>query len=371
MQFTPLPGNPDDLMRGLVEEAGGSWWRMVRVMSSYVSPIAHAVFSIAREAGQDADVVLHSFLMTNTGHEIAREYGIPDISAQTFPVFCSTTEFPSAAFPDLPLGGLYRRLSHLVATQTFWQGSRFIYRRVRSRYPDLPSLSGWPFSTARKKKTPILFAFSPNVVPRPSDWDADAYVTGYWFKEESEIPANKDEIEPFLKAGTPPVYVGFGSGAEKDVSHLHQTAVRALRKAGARGIFSCSHTNRVGLGSSDRVLVIGETPHPWLFPRMAAIVHHGGAGTTGAALKAGKPNIVVPHTADQPFWGRRVSTLGVGPPPIPAVKLSADHLAQAIDVTLKDETIRANANELGERIRRERGVENAVELIERYVCDYQ
>ena len=173
-QFTPLPGNPDELMRGLVEEAGGSWWRMVWVMLSYVSPIAHAVFSIAREAGQDADVVLHSFLMTNTGHEIARECGIPDISAQTFPVFCSTTEFPSPAFPDLPLGGLYRRLTHWVTTKTFWQGSRFIYRRVRSRYPDLPSLSGWPFSTARKKKTPILFAFSPNVVPRPSDWDADA-----------------------------------------------------------------------------------------------------------------------------------------------------------------------------------------------------
>jgi hypothetical protein len=85
-QFTPLPGNPDELMSGLVEEAGGSWWRMVRVMSSYVYPIAHEVFSIAREAGQGADVVLHSFLMTNTGHEIAQEYGIPDISAQTFPV---------------------------------------------------------------------------------------------------------------------------------------------------------------------------------------------------------------------------------------------------------------------------------------------
>jgi sterol 3beta-glucosyltransferase len=103
---------------------------------------------------------------------------------------------------------------------------------------------------------------------------------------------------------------------------------------------------------------------------MAAIVHHGGPGTTGAALRAGKPNIVVPHTADQPFWGRRVYTLGAGPPPIPAAKLSADKLARAIEVTLKDKTIQANASELGEQIRREDGVENAVELIERYVRAY-
>ena len=369
-QFTSLPGNPDDLVRGLVEEEGGSWWRMVRVMSSYVSPIAHEVFSLAHEASQGADVIVHSFLLTIAGHEIARDLHIPDISAQTFPVFRSTYEFPSVAFPDLRLGGLYRRLTHWVTTQTFWQGSRFIYCRVRSRYPDLPHLSGWPFSGAQKRKTPILYAFSPFVVPKPSDWDTDAHVTGYWFKEKSENPANKDEIEPFLKTGAPPVFVGFGSAVSKDASRLHQKVIRAMRKASARGVISYSHDDLGGLAGSERALVIGETPHQWLFPRKAAIVHHGGAGTTGAALRAGKPNIVVPHTADQPFWGRRVYTLGAGPPPIPAAKLSADKLARAIEVTLKDKTIQANASELGDQIRREDGVENAVELIERYVRAY-
>ncbi len=121
-----------------------------------------------------ADVVVHSFLLTIAGHEIARERNIPDIGAQTFPVFRSTTEFPSAAFPDLPLGGTYRRITHWVTSQTFWPGSRFLYRRIRLQHPDLPPLSGCPFSSTRKRKTPLLFAFSPHVLPKPSVWDVDA-----------------------------------------------------------------------------------------------------------------------------------------------------------------------------------------------------
>ncbi len=111
--------------------------------------------------------------------------------------------------------------------------------------------------------------------------------SGYWFKEASHVNVKRAHIDKFLKDGSPPVYVGFGSAVEKDVSRPHQAVVRALEQAGARGVISYSHDNSAGPGDSERAFVIGETPHSWLFPRMVAIVHHGGSGTTGAALRAG------------------------------------------------------------------------------------
>jgi UDP:flavonoid glycosyltransferase YjiC (YdhE family) len=112
--------------------------------------------------------------------------------------------------------------------------------------------------------------------------------------------------------------------------------------------------------------MIGSAPHTWLFPRMAAVVHHGGAGTTAAGLRAGVPSIVVPFFGDQPFWGQRVAALGVGPAPIPRQKLTADALAQAIQHATTDTTMQRKAAELGAKIRAEDGVAEAVKQIERY-----
>jgi sterol 3beta-glucosyltransferase len=137
----------------------------------------------------------------------------------------------------------------------------------------------------------------------------------------------------------------------------------ALRQSRQRGVIA---TDWEGLSQSDlpdEMFVTGIVPHDWLFPRMAAVVHHGGAGTTGAGLRAGIPNIVVPISNDQPFWARRVKALGVGPTPIPRKRLTADRLAHAISVAVTDESIRKRAAELGETIRAEEGVVNAVRII--------
>ena len=115
----------------------------------------------------------------------------------------------------------------------------------------------------------------------------------------------------------------------------------------------------------DHVLKLDWAPHRWLFPHSATVVHHGGAGTTAAALRAGKPSIIVPFTADQPFWGKRICDLGVGPKPIPRKKLNVDRLAAAIYTAVTDSSMIARAKQLGEAIRRENGIKNAVEAFER------
>jgi sterol 3beta-glucosyltransferase len=367
LEFAGLPGNPDQLVRGLVSEAGHRWWRMVRVMAGHVLPLATEVLAAVRAACTSRRVIVHSFLMTQAGYEVARELGVPDVSAQFFPVFAPTAAFPGIVFPDLPLGDAYRRLTHAIVTQTFHRGGRLLYRRVRRGHPGLPPLSGWPFNDRDRRATPILFAFSPSVVARPPDWGPDIHVTGYWPLEPEVDWQPPPELACFLEAGPRPVYVGFGSIVARDPRELAAIALEALGRSGQRGVLS---PGRAGLKAGDLpgdVYLLDAAPHAWLFPRVAAVVHHGGAGTVGAGLRAGVPNVVVPFTSDQPFWGGRIFALGVGPEPIPARRLTADALASAIAQAVGDGAMRARAQALGERIRGEDGVARAIEVLQRYL----
>jgi UDP:flavonoid glycosyltransferase YjiC (YdhE family) len=172
----------------------------------------------------------------------------------------------------------------------------------------------------------------------------------------------------FLAAGLPPVYIGFGSMTARDPRELTNIAVEALRAAGQRGVLL---SGWAGLGTDsevpDHVCVVTDVPHAWLFPRVAAVVHHGGAGTTAAGLRAGVPTIVTPVGGDQPFWGARVARLGAGPPPIPPRELTAARLAAAIRTATADVGMRRRAAALGERIRAEDGVGGAVAAFEQHI----
>jgi sterol 3beta-glucosyltransferase len=365
VEFHPLPGDPVQLAKDLVALAGTSWPRIVATVSRFVAPLGVRVSRLATECAAGADLIVHSFLMTQTGHELALRQGIPSVSAHLFPVFAPTSAFPAVVFPDLPLGGLYRRLTHLFVTQVFWQGSRLLYNGVRRAEPDLPPLSGWPFSGPRTMRPWILFAFSRHVVPPPADWSGIAEVTGYW-----PLAARKGwnppiDLERFLAAGPPPIYIGLGSGGEAAGAAWMDAARAALAGCGLRGILDLGSGNVRPDDLPETLCAVKDIPHAWLFARVAAVVHHGGAGTTGAGLTAGRPTVVVPTTSDQPFWGRRVRALGVGPKPIPVRRLTARDLAQAISAVATDAAMKRQADDLGEHIRSEDGIGAAVERIAR------
>ena len=365
IEFSGLPGDPRRLVQGLVDSAGKNWLRMVRSVSQFALPLGAQVLAAAQAACEGTEAIIHSFLLTIAGHEIATAQGIPDLSAQMFPVFSPTVEFPGIVFPDLPLGNLYRRATHQVVGQTFWQGSRLLYGRVRRTSPHLPRLTRWPFRADNHRSPPILYAFSSQVVPRPHDWREDVHVTGYWFSEDETDWQPPEGLVAFLQAGPPPVCVGFGSTVTRDRDRLARVVLEALKKSRQRGVI-------VGTGlalerPSAAVLQVDYAPYGWLFPRAAAVVHHGGAGTTGQGLRAGIPNIVVPFTSDQPFWGRRVYELGAGPAPIPAARLSAEKLADAIAVATHDSQMRRRARAIGQAIQAEDGIGEAVAIIVRYL----
>jgi len=362
--FYGLPGDPRALAGSLVDRAGASVPRMVTTMAGHVKQIALEALRVIEDACRGADCIVHSFLMTASGHQHAVANRVPEISAQLFPVFSTTDEFPGPTFPDLPLGPVYRRLTHVINAQVYWQGSRLLYGWVRRQRRGLPRLPGYPFARSTQPPVPILYAFSPAVVPRPRDWPARSIMTGYWFREPAAGWHPPAHVARFLEAGAPPVYVGLGSMVGRDWAAVVRECGAALAQAGLRGVLAIGPEAAFELPPN--MIAVGDLPHAWLFPRLAAVVHHGGAGTTGAALRAGRPSLILPLTADQGFWARRVLRLGAA-----AALLRKRHLVDDLRAGLRrlreDASIERRALEVGQQMAGEDGAGRAVDEILRLV----
>jgi UDP:flavonoid glycosyltransferase YjiC (YdhE family) len=191
-------------------------------------------------------------------------------------------------------------------------------------------------------------------------------VTGYWFLDPPALWKPPAALVDFLQAGPPPVYVGFGSLPATSAEETTRLVVSALALSKQRGILLSGWGGLQQANVPDTVLMVESIPHSWLFPQMAAIVHHGGAGTTAASLRAGVPSMLIPFGIDQHFWAQRIVDLGVGPPPIPRGKLTSSGLAQAILAAVGDQDMRARAAKLGEHVRTEDGIGQAVEAFQDY-----
>ena len=210
------------------------------------------------------------------------------------------------------------------------------------------------------RRGPVLYGFSRHVVPLPTGRERPRHATGYW-----TLPAGPDWTPPpalaaFLSRPGPVVSIGFGSMAGGDPDATTALAVDAARRAGVRAVLLAGSGGLAATPETDDVFVADAVPHDWLFPRVDAVVHHGGAGTTGAAIQAGVPAVVVPFTVDQPFWASRVAALGVGPAPLPYGQLSAARLADALRQATTDKPMRDRARTLGAAVRAEDGVAAAV-----------
>lgn len=248
-----------------------------------------------------------------------------------------------------------------------WSQLRQSTNAARQSVLALPPLPlGEPLYATFRERTPLLGGYSQAVAPRLPDWSEAIHVTGYWFLDDLPGWAPSAELVEFLRSGPAPLFIGFGSTPFPQPEATTQLVVRAVARAGQRAILV---TGGSGLGKgrlNDEVLGIDSVPHSWLFSRVCAAVHHGGAGVTGAALRAGLPSVVVPIFADQPFWAGRLFELGAAATPIPAQRLNEDDLTQAI-LAATGSGMRQRAAELGERIRAEDGVTRAVEVIDGYV----
>ena len=299
--------------------------------------------------------------------DIAEKLHIPCIFAFWMPMVVSTGEYPALIFPKWPLGKFYHRLTYRLLDWGSWWGTR----QYINEWREANQLSARRFrpqiQDGSGKRMPAVFGYSPAVIARPNDWDDHTMVSGYWFLDDERVEDAETELSAFIAAGEKPVYIGFGSIAGREAKEKARIVVEAVKRAGVRAILAVGWggLDVAGLELPKTIKVVESVNHAWLFPRMAVVVHHGGCGTTAEGLRAGCPSVICPFFADQPFWGRKVYELGVGPQPIPQKQLTAANLAEAIRIAFSDSSMRRQAEALGKSIRQEDGVGVAVDFISR------
>ena len=310
-------------------------------------------------AASDADLLLlEGPIGSLLGYHVAEALDIPSMGVFLQPV-SATGEFAPPPLTARSFG----RWGNRAAWRLGEAGERVytpLIDGLRAKL-GLPAETRSAYQRRRADTWPVLYGFSQHVVPRPPDWRTGLDVTGYWWPADPPGWRPPRYVVDFLRAGPAPVYVGLGSTATADGERLSELVGSALRKAGARGVVQSGWARLRGDG--DNILTVDDLPHSWLFPQMAAVVHHCGAGTAAAALRAGVPSVPVTGIMDQPFWARRLHLLGAATAPRRRVGLTADDLAAAITVAVTDDSYRRRAGELSQLIQDEDGAGTAVDRI--------
>jgi sterol 3beta-glucosyltransferase len=365
----PVRFNPHEVMQSMSKTKNP--FQAMRFMREVVNTGVAQAQADCWQAAQDTDFLLQ----TGTGMnalEIASRRSIPVAFAYLVPM-PPTRAFPMFWLPfRTSLGGGYNYLTHRLVQRVLWNS---MGKPTTNRWRTRLGLPAWRSEAemqnyARRLGVPSLYGYSSSVIPKPSDWDEDQHVTGYWFLDAQPDWQPPEDLLHFLESGPAPVYVGFGSMSHENPERQTRLALRALELSGQRGVLLTGWGGITPISAPSTIFFADNVPHAWLFGRMAAVVHHGGAGTTSAGLRAGVPNIITPFGGDQNAWADLVVKVGVGLQ-VPGIKkLTAEKLAEAIGTAVNDARMRANAAGLGEKIRAENGILRAVDLIEAHAADF-
>ncbi|KAI8852334.1 hypothetical protein BC829DRAFT_73814 [Chytridium lagenaria] len=384
LEFYPLAGDPNELMAYMVKNPGllpsfesvkaGDIGKKRKMIEAILDSTYKACVSADPEDPLQTPFVCHAIISNPPafGHiHCAQRLFVP------CHIFFTMPWSPTKAFPH-PLVNVNYTKSSRPITNMFsyelvefmtWEGLGDVINNFRKQSLGLPKIpSTVAPSMLKNLEVPHTYTWSEALIPKPSDWGPHIDIVGFFFLDLASNYTPPPDLVEFLNAGPPPVYIGFGSIVVDDPDALTQVIFDAVEKAGVRALVSKGWGGLGGeqLQVPSSVYLIGNCPHDWLFQHVSAVVHHGGAGTTAAGLKAGKPTIIVPFFGDQPFWGAMVASIGAGPAPIHNKKLNAIRLASAITFAILPETIEAAKN-AAIQIKSENGVVEGARSFHRHL----
>ncbi len=360
LDFHPVKGDAEALVKAMVG-AGANDTRnpillMRAIRDSFGQIVADYLEAFTDPVFADSDVILNQLPGGLFGAEIAERYRIPQLLVAVIPMV-PTRFYAPPLLTNRNFGAVLNRASYTLANVLLRQMFKDTVAQMRRRM-ELPRTP-----PPRERPVPVINGFSPRVVPPPPDWSSHVHTTSWWITPHADWTPPADLVE-FIHAGDPPVFIGFGSMVTNDPAALTQTVINGVKMSGVRAILAKGWSN-LGGDLPDNMFALDYAPYEWLFPQMAAVIHHGGSGTTGAALRSGVPSMVVSFLADQPFWGMRTAALGVGAASIPVKSLTPEKLASAIKMLTTDPTLKHKAAELGAALRSEDGISMAIESIRR------
>ncbi|XP_075648588.1 sterol 3-beta-glucosyltransferase UGT80A2 [Castanea sativa] len=364
LEFYPLGGDPKVLAGYMVKNKGflPSGPSEIPIQRNQMKDIIYSLLSACRDPDMDTNVAFKAdAIIANPpayGHtHVAEALKVPIHIFFTMP-WTPTSEFPHPLSRVKQQAGY--RLSYQIVDSLIWLGIRDMINDVRKKKLKLRPVTYLSGSQGSDSDIPHGYIWSPHLVPKPKDWGPKVDVVGFCFLDLASNYEPPESLVKWLEAGDKPIYIGFGSLPVEEPEKMTQIIVEALETTKQRGIINKGWG---GLGNlaepKDFIYLLENCPHDWLFLQCKAVVHHGGAGTTAAGLRAACPTTIVPFFGDQPFWGDRVNARGVGPPPIPVDEFTLPKLVEAINFML-DPKVKERAVELAKAMENEDGVTGAV-----------
>lgn len=327
-------------------------------MQMMAEQMVRGQFQVIAEAARDCDLIVAATALQIATRSIAEFRGIPYVFTAYCPAVLPSSKYPPPSHGEATSGYHSRSLSEAETEQLWKQNEQSFHRFSAVLNEERAKLGLDPVTNVQRHMftdRPWLAA-DPVLAPVFPSANMEVVQPGAWMLTDP-IPL-PDDLEEFLADGEPPVYLGFGSMRASDqTGHMLIEAARAL---GLRAILSQGWANLTSDDMGSDCISIGDVSHATLFPRVAAIVHHGGAGTTTSAARAARPQVIIPHNYDQFYWSQRVRQLGVGVSGPLRDKLTVDSLVQALreclqpDVTTRAQELAGQMELYGARIAAER-----------------
>lgn len=339
-------------------------FKIRKTLSFFKHYMKDVLITTLPHAAENTDMII-AHVSLPACSDLAECKNIPLIYISTVPLAPSKTR-PNILMPLKygPISGrIYNQLTHLPVrfSRVFYSS---LYKELR-KLLNLPPNSILTRSFEKEgEPVPLLHIYSKHVHPRPNDWPKTAQIIGYSFNDnEGKSWQPSEELTKFLQDGAPPIYIGFGSMIPQDEKELTELICKAVEKANVRALISKGWANLTPLSQSENILSIGPMPHHKLFPLCKAVVHHGGAGTTGAGLRAGCPTLICPFAFDQPFWGQIIAEKKLGPVPIRLKDLTVDNLAASLKDLSTNKTYQENVKQISVKLNEENAFENLTSYI--------
>ncbi|XP_057470983.1 sterol 3-beta-glucosyltransferase UGT80A2-like isoform X3 [Actinidia eriantha] len=370
LEFFPLGGDPKVLASYMVKNKGflPSERSEIQIQRRQIKEIIYSLLPacIAHDPDSKVEFKVDAIIANPPayGHtHVAEALKVPIHIFFTMP-WTPTSEFPH------PLSRVKQqvgyRLSYQIVDTLIWLGIRDIINEFRKKKLKLRPVTYLSGSYTSPPDVTYGYLWSPHLVPKPKDWGPKIDVVGFCFLNLASNYVPPDSLVKWLEDGEKPIYIGFGSLPVQEPEKMTQIIVEALELTGRRGIINKGWGGLGNLAESkDFVYLLDNCPHDWLFLQCAAVVHHGGAGTTAAGLKAACPTTIVPFFGDQQFWGERVHTRGLGPAPIPVEEFSREKLINAIHF-MQDPMVKHRAVEMAKALEHEDGATGAVNAFHKH-----
>lgn len=331
--------------------------RFFRLKTKDIAPLLESIITDIRHACQDADMILYNILGL-PAHHFAKQ-----TETKAFPICLQplgrTNGFPSPVIPsNIHVPKMLNAASYRIVEKCM-----ALFLNKSDQLKGKASFQEF-FQEVYAENIPVLHGFSSCVLPKPSDWSDSMHITGYWFLDPPQDWVAPESLQTFLRQGPAPVCVGFGSMNDPDINTIIKKTVQGVLQTGHRVVLLTGWSGETfkELACPD-LYVAKSVPHSWLFPKVSAVVHHGGAGTTAAALRAGIPSVIIPFFFDQVFWADRLEKLEAGPPRLYRRTLTPQAMASCISKVVDDKTMHEKLDRLSLELNRENGVENAINIL--------